>query len=118
MKGKLKNKDNNWYVTHIMDDNGVKFGVDYPLSIDDIKEIEADSKIFDNIEARISAYPDCEFEIITIDNGDNGIRYAKLIKTEYPELKETMNLCTDIINKKKKTGKMTEEEWQEAEKQK
>ena len=40
MKGTLTNKDNSWYVTHIMDDNGVRFGVDYPLSIDDIKEIE------------------------------------------------------------------------------
>jgi hypothetical protein len=31
----------------------------------------------------------------------------------YPELEGTMNLCEDIV--KKKTGKMTEEEWQAAE---
>ena len=98
MKGKLIKRDNNWYVTHIMDDNGVIFGVDYPLSSDDIKQIEADAQIFDNIEARISAYPDVIFEIITIDNGDNGVRYAKL--------------------QPKRIGKMTEEEWVAAEKQK
>lgn len=38
--------------------------------------------------------------------------YARLIK-EYPELEGTMNLCEDIIQKR--TGKMTEEEWQAAE---
>jgi hypothetical protein len=31
----------------------------------------------------------------------------------YPELEGTMNLCNDIIEKR--TGKMTEEEWQAAE---
>lgn len=38
--------------------------------------------------------------------------YARLIK-EYPELEGTMNLCEEIIQKR--TGKMTEEEWQAAE---
>jgi hypothetical protein len=33
--------------------------------------------------------------------------------SDYPELEGTMNLCEDIIEKK--TGKMTEEEWQAAE---
>ena len=32
---------------------------------------------------------------------------------EYPELEGTMNLCNDITEKR--TGKMTEEEWQAAE---
>ena len=40
------------------------------------------------------------------------IPYARLIE-EYPELEGTLNLCEDIV--KKKTGKMTEEEWQAAE---
>jgi hypothetical protein len=38
---------------------------------------------------------------------------GKLKKPEYPELEGTMNLCEDVI--KKRTGKMTEEEWQAAE---
>lgn len=33
--------------------------------------------------------------------------------SEYPDLEGTMNLCEDIIQKR--TGKMTEEEWQAAE---
>jgi hypothetical protein len=33
---------------------------------------------------------------------------------DYPELEGTTNLCEDVL--KKKTGKMTEEEWQAAEK--
>jgi transcription elongation factor Elf1 len=38
----------------------------------------------------------------------------KYVKSTYPELEGTMNLCNDLIEKK--TGKMTEEEWQAAEK--
>ena len=107
MKGKLKNKNNEWYVTHITDDNGILFGVDYPLNptLEKYYFLDEDAE---NGEV--------DFELITIDNGDNGVRYAKLIKDGYPELEGTMNLCNDII--KKRTGKMTEEEWQEAEKQK
>ena len=44
-----------------------------------------------------------------------GKEYAKLLdkKSEYPELEGTNALCDDIIEKR--TGKMTEEEWQAAE---
>jgi len=35
------------------------------------------------------------------------------VTSEYPELEGTMKLCEDIIQKR--TGKMTEEEWQAAE---
>ena len=107
MKGKLTNKDNSWYVTHIMDDNGIRFGIDYLLN----PTLEKYYFLDEDAEGA-----EVEFEIITIDNGDNGVRYAKLIKDEYPELEGTMNLCNDIT--KKRNGKMTEEEWQEAEKQK
>lgn len=45
----------------------------------------------------------------------NGERFEEFMRTVegYPELEGTMNLCEDIIEKK--TGKMTEEEWQAAE---
>lgn len=45
----------------------------------------------------------------------NGERFEEFMRTveSYPELEGTMNLCEDIIEKK--TGKMTEEEWQAAE---
>ena len=57
-----------------------------------------------------------EFEIKYYWDGimEQPIEVAKLIKPEYPELEGTMNLCNDIIEKR--TGKMTEEEWQAAEK--
>ena len=53
--------------------------------------------------------------IVDHDTG-KGKEYAKLFdkKSEYPELEGTMKLCEEII--KKRTGKMTEEEWQAAEK--
>jgi hypothetical protein len=73
-----------------------------------------------------------EFEIVKVNlgPGTGTVSYAKLIATReqsngerfeefmrtvegYPELDGTMNLCEDIIEKK--TGKMTEEEWQAAE---
>ena len=46
----------------------------------------------------------------------NGERFDEFMRTVegYPELEGTMNLCEDIIEKK--TGKMTEKEWQAAEK--
>jgi hypothetical protein len=46
----------------------------------------------------------------------NGERFEEFMRTVegYPELEGTINLCEDIL--KKKTGKMTEEEWQAAEK--
>jgi hypothetical protein len=129
MKGTLHKTEIGWVVEYMVDERtpiGHKSWWEMiPLHPDNVKEIEEDSKIFDNIEARIAAYPEVEFEIIEeCGNYDHFgkdcscklkfIPYAKLIKTEYPELEGTMNLCTDIINKKR-TGKMTEEEWQEAE---
>lgn len=45
----------------------------------------------------------------------NGERFEEFMRTVegYPELEGTQNLCNDMINKR--TGKMTEEEWQAAE---
>ena len=119
MKGTLHKTEKGWQVSYAIHDMVAKRWTagKLPLHPDDVKEIEEDSKIFDNIEARIAAYPEVEFEVVKeyTDSHTNQVqKYAKLIKTEYPELEGTMNLCTDIINKKR-TGKMTEEEWQEAE---
>lgn len=50
-----------------------------------VRQIEEDSKTFDNIESRIAAYPDVEFEIVTyspLHSPDKKLNdYAKLIKT-------------------------------------
>ena len=54
-------------------------------------------------------------KLIATREQTNGERFEEFMRTVegYPELEGTMNLCEDIIEKK--TGKMTEEEWQAAE---
>jgi hypothetical protein len=74
MTGKLIKLNNIWHVksANYWDDRYFY----YTLHPDDVKQIEQDSYQFDNIEARIAAYPDVEFNIIS--------EYAKLI----PKIKE------------------------------
>jgi len=103
-----------WY-NEQPDGGNITFVDSLPLHPDDVNEISAWQQIFDTIEARIAANQEVEFEIKYYWDGimEQPIEVAKLIKPEYPELEGTMNLCEDIL--KKKTGKMTEEEWQAAE---
>jgi hypothetical protein len=63
MKGLIEKFENNWVIK-----SGDKT---YPLHINDVNQIKADSLIFDNIEGRIACYPNVEFELI------DGV-YAKL----------------------------------------
>jgi len=94
MKGKLTNKDGKWFVQYNEPlsiytkgyNPGDYVSKELPLHPDDVKQINADGQIFDNIEARIAAYPDVEFEIDDEikDLGWHGstiIRYAKITKT-------------------------------------
>jgi hypothetical protein len=146
VKGILTKTDNGWQVSHATYDMILERWIagKLPLHPDDIKQINADAQVFDNIEARIAAYPEVEFEVVI--SALDFEKYAKLTKTEpkpkiyespdkgetiyersagdytsrrtevakdYPKLEGTMNLCNDIT--KKRTGKMTEEEWQAAE---
>jgi hypothetical protein len=60
MKGKLIKQDNRWYVTCLEEGEWETY---YPLSIDDVNEINAWEQIFDNLEARIAADQDVEFEL-------------------------------------------------------
>ena len=59
---------------------------DLRLHPDSIKQMEEDEQIFDNLEARVAAYPEVEYEVHTIATGksewdvlDEDV--AKLIKT-------------------------------------
>jgi hypothetical protein len=146
MKGKLRyiSKDKTlvkswvvWYNDTPVGGN-VSFVDSLPLHPDDVKQIEEDSKVFDNIEARITAYPDVEFDIVLCSySKDKHDFYAKLInqdqeticeysglpsvtsytEDEYPELEGTNTLSEDIIKKRKETlskiVKLSEEEWVE-----
>jgi hypothetical protein len=58
MKGKLVKKDKIWYVMRVEEGD---WETHYPLNPYDIKQIEEDGKVFDNIESRIAAWPDVEF---------------------------------------------------------
>lgn len=110
MKGTLRKTELGWQVEYQVI-NSFRF---LPLNPYDVNQIEEDSKRFDNIEARIAAYPDVEFRIEEFwETGMEEVIKVATLVPDYPELEGTNNLCNDII--KKRTGKMTEEEWQAAE---
>jgi hypothetical protein len=105
-----------WY-NEQPDGGNITFVDSLPLHPDDVNEINAWEQIFDNVEARIAANPEVEFEIKYYwdETMKQPIEVAKLISqgatceysglpsvesytvTEYPELEGTMNLCNDII---------------------
>jgi hypothetical protein len=66
MKGTLSKTENGWLVIYdeAFGENIVKKNqLALPLHPDDMNQIIEDSKIFDNIEARIKIYPEVEFRI-------------------------------------------------------
>jgi hypothetical protein len=86
MKGKIHKKINGqWVVIKVNEetppcDSIVEYGIEYPLHPDDVKQINRDGQVFDNIEARIAAYPDVEFDWCVIVQPDGkGKEYAKLV---------------------------------------
>jgi hypothetical protein len=128
MKGILKKIEADWFVWHWDDlTQGYESLPLHPTNEEDFVGTVAQIIEWDGMEV--------EFEIVDVYHelaqvGYRYVNYAKLIATReqtngerfeefmrtvegYPELKGTMNLCEDIIEKK--TGKMTEEEWQAAE---
>ena len=86
MKGKIRKSNRGWVVDQV-----VKEGLQarlintYPLHPYDIQEIEEQEKVFDNIEARIAAYPDVQFEIVNeFDNNgpDHFPKFARILKED------------------------------------
>jgi len=92
MKGYLHKTEKGWFVIYdqILGEGIVKKNQNaLPLHPLDIKQIDEDDKVFDNIEARIKEYPDVEFKIETKLVFDkislSSIQvpvYAKLISTD------------------------------------
>ena len=87
MKGIINKTENGWQVSHVTYDISLEKWTagKFPLHPSDVKQIEEDAKIFDNIEARIAAYPEVEFEVQTIAIGTDesdlmDCDVAKLIK--------------------------------------
>jgi hypothetical protein len=70
MKGFLHKTEQGWVVEYAKHS-------ELPLHPDDVKQINRDAQLFDNIEARIAAYPNVEFEILIEE--ETSEYYAKLI---------------------------------------
>jgi hypothetical protein len=102
MRGELVKKDGEWYIKDNLDTY-------YPLHPDDVEQIKKDALVFDNIEARIKAWPDTPFIIYEVweqvDGETKVIRYGKVKsvvdENKYPLFEGLFNLSSDIINKKR-----------------
>ena len=87
MKGILHKTEQGWIVIYdqILGEGIVKKNQNsLPLNPYDVQTIEDQEKVFDNIEARISAYPDVEFEIeLFWETGiEEPFNVATLVKNE------------------------------------
>ena len=111
MKGKLIKDNEGWWVQHKAKglDGNQEYIAESMLHPDDVKQIEEDAKVFDNIEARIATYPDVEFKIVTevvasVGNSEEQdeytISYARLI----PSKEEQKQLITEIMDLDAKDG--------------
>ena len=84
MVGTIRKTEKGWMMEYKVDEKtpiGHKsWWENLPLHPDDVRQINDDAKVFDNIEARITAYPDVEFDIVNMGFGpdDNILTYAKL----------------------------------------
>jgi hypothetical protein len=109
MKGKLIKKDKGWIVEFPISSLHSTLQ-ELSLHPHDVKQIQRDSERFDNIEARIAAYPEVEFEIIQVasDNMGKVNTYAKLIKEkekcEYSGLPAVSEYIGDITDEDKIEG--------------
>ena len=83
MKGIIKKTDKGWNVLYtqcVPKRIVTEWNKSLPLHPDDVKQINKDAQVFDNIEARIAAYPEVEFDWCVIVQPDGkGKEYAKLI---------------------------------------
>jgi hypothetical protein len=106
MRGELVKRDDKWYIKRIEEGDWETY---YELHPDDVEQIKQDALVFDDIEARIKAWPDTPFTIYEkweeIDGETKVTRYGKiksvLDENNYPLIDGTLNLCSDVINKRK-----------------
>jgi len=91
MKGILKKTLSSWIVNY----NYTMSNDDWctlQLHPDDVEQINKDSQVFDNIEARIAAYPEVEFEMVSV----NGLpyHYAKITTPMIARLRKHLDSIT------------------------
>ena len=108
MKGKLIKTDKGWMVGTVC--YADIWSELLPLHPYDCHQIDEDSKRFDNIEARIAAYPDVDFLIETFwEHGmEDPIPVAKLVESEticeYSGLPAVSEYIGDITDEDKIEG--------------
>jgi hypothetical protein len=98
MRGELVKKEGEWYIQYLDYDREIKY---LPLHPDDVEQIKQDALVFDDIEARIKAWPDTPFTIYEVweqvDGETKVIRYGK-VKSVIEENEEKLD---KIRNEKK-----------------
>ena len=99
MKGKLVKQENKWYVQYKMDSDLIATdGGLIPLNPYDVNQIEEDSKRFDNIEARIAAYPDVNFRIE--DHWETGLEEVIKVAVLIPDTQsESLDFLSEQAQK-------------------
>lgn len=89
MKGRLlKTEDYGWLVSYNDAEGLFQTRQLHPDNVNEILDLE---KVFDNIETRISAHPDVEFEIVEHQKMDSAAEYAKLIQDDLSDWDVTLN---------------------------
>lgn len=89
MKGRIfKTEDYGWLVAYNDAEGLFRTRQLHPDNVNEILEWE---KVFDNIEARISAHPDVEFEMVEHQKMDGVTEYAKLIYEDLSDWDVTLN---------------------------
>ena len=101
MTGRLHKTKQGWVVSYNDSQGLFQFIQLHPEDVNEILDLE---KVFDNVEARISAHPDIEFEIVEHQKMDGVVKYAKLIQREfvgqaYKIFKLIFNLKKNKMNK-------------------
>ena len=90
IRGTIHKTETGWVVRKTGNDEGIRFAVDYPID----PQYEKCYLLDEDAEGG-----EVRFEIVTIDAGDNGVRYAKLVRPEGRAMKtHTKEMITEIMN--------------------
>lgn len=98
MKGKIMKLEGKWIVISLCYND--KWSDVFELHPKDVERIEQDSQVFDNIEARIAANPEVEYELV-LSELDGKPKYAKLLNIDKERQAE---LLREIMHADEDTG--------------
>jgi hypothetical protein len=96
MKGKLIKTEEGWMVGTVC--YADIWSELLPLHPADVEQINRDAQVFDNIEARIAAYPEVEFEVEKFGEAGMEVVFAKLIISKEEPKDVILGYKTSIDN--------------------